>query len=323
MKEHLLNKIEGGDFLYKQMMINQLYSWELFLRKRELKEATIDRKLRNAIYFYVHMTNLRKNKIKATKDNLSKIAFEFVRDGYFSNENIDNEGSATYRRSIYSDIREAFNFIYEGHFKETNDVIKELTDEEKELLDDISKNKFFKIVVKQNNDNYYDIQSKLIEDLGIKVYFDENGKAYILSHELAELIGKSNKDVMKSLRTILDRLQERKFSPLYQSLDFTMVEDNYTYSINNGGSKKVVTYRIYKDLLINYILGLTGDKYFDFKVNYQSAFNYIEEEFNKQLKLNSQLKEDFLRMYNDIRKTNRELLINKVNKDLKKKKKGA
>lgn len=319
MKESLLTKIEGGDFLYKEMMRNQIYSWELILRKKELKENTIDRKLRNVIYFYVHMTNLRNNKIKINKDNLSKIAFEFVRDGYFSDENIDNEGSSSYRRSIYSDIKEAFNYIYEGHFKETNEVIKELTEDEKQLLDDISKNKFFKITVRQNNDNYYDIQTKLIEDLGIQVYFDEQYKPYVLSHELAELVGKNNKDVMKSLRKILDRFNERNFSPVGETLDFIMLEVSY---IDSKGESRP-SFRIYKDLLINYILGLNGDKYFDFKINYQIAFNYIEEEFNKQLKLNSQLKEDFLKMYNEIRKTNRELLINKVNKQLKNKKKGA
>lgn len=325
MKENLINKIEGGDFLYKQMMLNQLMSWELLLRKKELKEGTIDRKLRNAIYFYVHMTNLRSNKIKTTKDNISKIAFEFVRDGYFSNENFDNEGTCSYRKSIYTDIKDAFNYIYEGHFKNTEKVIKELTEEEKSLLDDISKNKFFKIALRQGNDNYYDIQSKLIEDLGIKVYFDQNGKPYIFSHELAELIGKNTSEFNRGIKNIIKSLKEHQcnFAPMSESTNFTMVESFYIDKRGNGAEVKTTTYRIYKDLLFMYLLGLTGSKIIEFKMKYIDAFNYIEEEFNKQLKLNSQLKEDFLRMYNDIRKTNRELLINKVNKQLKNKKKGA
>ncbi|EKS4345170.1 Rha family transcriptional regulator [Clostridium botulinum] len=299
----------------KEMISTQINSWELMLKKKGLKDKTIERKLNNLIYFYMHLTTLRKDKEKIKIDNISDIAFEYVRDGYFSEDNIDNEGCYGYRRNIYCNLREGFNFIYQGYFKNKIEVINDLTEEQKEVLEGVSKNKWFNVVgIKDDKET---IQTKIIEELGLKVYFDENNKPYVLSHETAELIGKKHKDVIKSIRLILDRFARAKKIALVENVDISMFEDNYTYNTNNGGTKDVITYRLSKDLVINYILGMSGDKYFDFKIKYQSAFNYIEQEYKKILEEHSTLKDSFLKMYNDIRKRNRDLLIKEHNKKAK------
>ncbi|APH20869.1 TPA: Rha family transcriptional regulator [Clostridium botulinum] len=301
----------------KEMISTQINSWELMLKKKGLKDKTIERKLNNLIYFYMHLTALRKDKERIKIDNISNIAFEYVRDGYFSEDNIDNEGCYGYRRNIYCNLREGFNFIYQGYFKNKIEVINDLIEEQKEVLEDVSKNKWFNVVgIKDDRET---IQTKIIEELGLKVYFDKENNPYVLSHETAELIGKKHKDVTKAIRLILDRFTRAKKIALVENVDISMIEDHYTYNTNNGGTKDVITYRLSKDLVINYILGMSGDKYFDFKIKYQSAFNYIEREYKKLLEEHSTLKDSFLKMYNNIRKRNRDLLIKEHNKKAKSK----
>lgn len=319
MKDNLVKDLQQNiNKNFHEMVLTQLNSWELTLRKRELKETTIDRKIRNVIGFYAHLNTVKAlEKVKV--DNISQIAFEYVRDGYFSEDNFDNEGTYGYRRNIYSNIREGMNYIYEDLNSNKKLVIDELTDEQKVILEDLSKNKFFKAMTTKDGYDYYSIQTKIIEDLGIKVYFDDSNKPYVYSHELAELIGKEAKIVMRDIRKILDKINEYKIVPVENKVDFTMVEGIY---VDTKGEKRP-TYKLYKDLLINYILGLNGEKYFEFKVKYQGAFNYIEEEFNRQLQENAKLKEEFLNMYNQIRKRNRDLLIGDHNKKCKENSKKA
>ena len=92
----------------------------------------------------------------------------------------------------------------------------------------------------------------------------------------------------------------------------TMFEDFYEVDKkvgNNIGKEKRVCYRLKKDLLFLYVLGLNGDKYFKFKVDYISAFNFIEEEYKELLIKHGELKDSFLKIYNKMRKQNRDLLI--------------
>lgn len=322
-KEKIKNII--GETQFTEMLMTQLYSWELVLKKKDLSQQTVDRKLKNIIDFMAHLNVIRLNdKKKYFKfDDVGKILFEYVRDGYFgSGENLDNEGTSPYRQSIYHNIAEGLNYIYEN-MNGDKQIIDNLKSEQKEVLNDISRNKWFKVCSVKNDESetFFDsMQVQLIEKLGIKVYFDEKNLPYVLSHELGELIGKNNKDVMKNIRLINDRLQKRNFSPLSESSNFTMIEDIYKSTVNNGAEKELPTYKIYKDLLLIYLLGLNGDKYFDFKAEYIDAFNYIEIQYNKILIENGKIKESFMNMYNDIRKRNRDLLINDYNKKAKKKK---
>ena len=302
------------------MVTTQLLSWELTLKQKGLSQATIDRKIRNIGLFYHYMTierlNSKDKKLKV--DRMSDLAFELVRDGYFSEDNIENEGTYGYRQNIYSNIRSGINYVYEDYFQDRTEVIKELTLEQKEILNDVSKNKWFKVngIHKTEESINENIQVRLIEQLGIKVYFDEFNKPYILTHELADIINKTNKDIMRAIRNLLKEINERNFAPVAKATDFNMFEDIY----KDSKGEERPTLRLHKDLLFMYILGLTGKQIVEFKMKYIDAFNYIEEEYNKLLIENAQLKESFLNMYNEVRKRNRDLLILDNNKKCAKKK---
>lgn len=322
-KEKIKNLI--GETQFKELLLTQLYSWELVLKKRELSQQTVDRKLKNIIDFMAHLNVIRLNdKKKLFKFNyLGKILFEYVRDGYFgSGENLDNSGTSSYRQSIYHNIAEGLNYIYEN-MNGDKQIIDNLTSEQKEVLNDISRNKWFKICSIKNDESetFYDsMQVQLIEKLGIKVYFDEKNLPYVLSHELAELINKRSSEVNRGLKNILDKIQECNFAPLSEASNFGMLEDIYISEVNNGAKKEIKTYRVYKDLLLMYLLGLTGKEIIEFKMKYIDAFNYIEIQYNKMLIENGKLKESFFNMYNEIRKRNRDLLINVHNKKVNKNK---
>ena len=309
-----------GESQFKEMIVTQLLSWELVLQKKKLTEKTIERKIKNILDFMVYLNNARlgdKNKrVKASEMNT--ICFEFVRDGFFSEDNIENCGIQSYRENIYYNIMTGINYIYENYFKDRELIINPLSDEQREILQEVSHNKWFKIGnIKENEkENFYDsLQVKLIEQLGIKVYFDDNNKPYVLSHELGQVIDKKNDRVLKDIRTLLDKIGLVKIDESSKYVDITMVEDFYI----NEQNKKQPTFRLHKDLLFMYILGLTGQSIIEFKMKYIGAFNYIEQEYNRLLIENSKLKESFYNMYNEIRKRNRDLLVVEHNKKAKKK----
>lgn len=296
------------DLQLKKVILKQIFNYEMVLRAKKLKQSTVDRKINDIQQFYIKLYIMRENKYHTTYYNISEILFKYIRDGNFSDDNLENCGTYGYRVSIYNNIKDGFNYIYEKLFKEKDCIVEDLNNEQKEILNEISKNKWFKCV--QSEDDTESIQIELIKQLGIKVYFDKNNKSYVLSHELAELIGKRHKDVMKALRVLTDKFVKAKNFALTKNLDISMVEDKYTYDTNNGGrTKTTLTYRLSKDLVIHYILGLTGEKYSKFKFHYQAAFNYIEKEHDKLLEENAELKRTFLKMYNDMRIENRNLLL--------------
>lgn len=319
MKTKFINELQ-----LKEMVTTQLNSWELVLKQKGLSQQTINRKISNVGEFYLHMTKERLNSRdkKLNVSRMNKLAFEFVRDGYFSEDNIENEGCYGYRQNIYSNIRQAMNYVYEDYFQDRVEIIRELTSEEKEILNDISKNKWFKIgglhkSEESLNDN---IQVQLIKQLGIKVYFDEDEKPYTYSHELAQIINKKTSETNRAIRNLLENIHQCNFAPMSDSTEFTVIEDTYDDIRGNGAIVKTTTYKLYKDLLFMYVLGLTGQSVIEFKMKYIDAFNYIEKEHNKLLIENGLLKESFLNMYNEVRKRNRDLLILDNNKKCSKKK---
>jgi phage regulator Rha-like protein len=295
------------DLQLKKVILKQIFNYEMVLRAKKLKQSTIDRKINDIQQFYIKLYIMRENKYHTTYYNISEILFKYIRDGNFSDDNLENCGTYGYRISIYNNIKDGFNYIYEKLFKEKDCIVEDLNNEQKEILNEISKNKWFKCV--QPEDDTESIQIELIKQLGIKVYFDKNNKPYVLSHELAELIGKRNVEVMNSLKLIFNRFTSVKNSTLVGNIDISMLRDKYITKINNGGSKENITYRLSKDLTIHYILGLTGTKYSRFKFEYQAAFNYIEKEHDRLLEENAELKRTFLKMYNDMRIENRNLLL--------------
>lgn len=311
------------DLEFNEMLCTQINSWELILQKKGLKEKTIDRKRKNLLDFFIHLNTIklgRKDRIKFTE--LNKIVFEYIRDGYFGvGENLDNEGTSPYRQNIFHNIAEGLNYIYEGMEKDI--IIKPLTEDQKEILNDISRNKWFRVcnIKEDEKENFYDsLQVQLIEKLGIKVYFNENNKPYVYSHELADVIDKKSDKLLRDIRGLVSKIGLANFGESSEYVDMTMVEDTYI----NSQNKTQPTYRLHKDLLLMYLLGLTGQDIIEFKIKYIQAFNYIEQKYNKLLIENGKLKESFYKMYNEIRIRNRELLItdkkDKINKKIANKK---
>jgi len=81
-----------GENHFKEMIITQLYSWELVLERKKLAEKTIERKIKNILDFYVYLDRSRlgdkKKRIRAI--DINKLCFEFVCDGMYNNDNIEN-----------------------------------------------------------------------------------------------------------------------------------------------------------------------------------------------------------------------------------------
>ena len=316
----MVNKKFINELQLKEMVTVQLNGWELLLKHKGRSQQTIDRKISNVGMFYMYLTRVRNNtkKRNISVNQMNDLAFDFICNGYFSDSNIENEGCYEYRLNIYNNIREAINYVYEDYFKDRKEIIKPLTEEQKEILKDISKNKWFKVngyerTEENLNEN---IQVKLLEELGIKVYFDADNKPYALSHELAELIRKEKSKVRRDMEELSNKIGLAKIGQSSEYLDITTVEDFYI----NSQNKQQPTLRLYKDILLLYVLGLTGKDIIEFKLKYIQAFNYIKEQHNKLLIENAELKKSFLNMYNEVRKRNRDLLIHEHNKKCNKKK---
>lgn len=313
-----MNKKFLDELRFKELIETQITSWELNLKHKGLCQSTIDRKVNNLVLFYCYLNKERLNsRTKNIKfEVVNNLAFDFVYQGFYNINNVDNEGSYEYRANIYHNVRDGINYIYEDSVKDKTEIIHKLTEEQKDALQDISKNKWFKVdgLFRSDESVNENIQVRLIQELGIKVYFDKENKPYVLSHELAELIGKESRNVSRDIKKIHQELGLLNFEHSSKSTDFTYVEDTYV----NSQNKKQPTLRLYKDLLFIYVLGLTGKSIVEFKAKYIDAFNYIEEEYKRLLEENARLKESFLNMYNQIRKRNRELLIVDHNKKCKK-----
>lgn len=320
--EKILNRIK--EFRQSDMILNQLQSYRNVLDKTDLANSTVLKKMGDLGEFIVHMDDTRLNTGKVRYDNIDDLLYNYVLNGYYTSDSI-NVGTIGYRRAVHKNIRDGLNYIYEGLVE--GDVVKKLSKEQIEVLDEISINKFFKGSTDRDVvDDNYTIQTKLIEDLGIKVYFDDNDKPYVLSHELSEVIGKENKIINRALKNLLENIEGCNFVPVEKSTNFTMVEGFYSVERKVGkniGVSNEVTYRISKDLLFMYLLGLTGKDIVIFKMKYIDAFNYIEEEHKRLMKRHMELKKAFLDMYNSMRKQNRDVLVNGYNNAIKMKHKAV
>jgi hypothetical protein len=132
----------------------------------------------------------------------------------------------------------------------------------------------------------------------------------VYSHELADNLKIENKHIREKINKLLDEFHSRNFDRELKCSLFKALEDIYT----NTRNQEQKTYKIYKDMLFLYLMDTTaqGSKRLDlieFKMKYIDAFNYIEQEYNKSLQKYIELKESFLKMYNYMRKQNRDILI--------------
>lgn len=306
MKKERIEKLLG-ESQFKEMITTQLISWELSLKRQELSDKTIDRKIKNILDFYTYLNTARlgdKNKrIKA--DEMNKLAYEFVRDGLFSEDNIENDGTRSYRENIYYNVMTGINYIYENYFRDRDTIINPLTNEQREVLEEISHNKFYRFAVEKESseDKYYEsIQLKILKELGVKLYFDENKNPFAYSHELAEVLHKDKNKLLRDIRELDKKINEShqaNFGQVERTVDFTMFKDTYEVERqvgNNKGKTNEITYRLYKNLLLMYILGLTGKEIVEFKMKYIKAFDYVENEIKRHIEEKAQLKKAFYDM---------------------------
>ena len=312
------NKLNIFSRKAQQLITNQLIQYNQEQLYKGNNQQTIDRKTEQFIDFMSYSYQIE----ELTKENVSQKLFSYVYNGSYGKVNIPiNTGTKQYRKSIYSNIREILNFI----FLSTNgkEIIPPLTQEQNDLLDDVNINNWFRVDDARTTHNMQDsIQVELIKQLGIKVYFDEDNKPYVLSHELAELLGKENHNIIKAIDKLLVNLdelknnallnlQEVKNNALLNYSNFSIKTDTYTVIVNNGAKKDFETYRIYKDSLLLYVLGLNGAKYVEFKIKYITAFNYIEQQYMNYMAERMKIKDGFYKIYNDLRAENAKLLLNK------------
>lgn len=286
-----------------KMLRRQLLSYILTLKSKKLASSTIKRKMTDIMEFLFYLDGFRESGNEVKWDNINDIAFTYVRDGYFTTENLD--GSYGYRRSIYTNIRQGMNYIYED--TQRDEIVKELNEEQKEVLEEISKNNWFRCSGNKNTEDVNNsIQTQLIEKLGLKVYFDKDNKPYVLSIDLAENIQTQAKHINEKLKILEQKSHGRHFD----HGNFIVAEETYI----NTRNQKQKTYRIYKDMLFLYLMDTTAqgskkNNLLQWKMDYISAFNFIEEEYNRILEKHARLKQSFLKMYNTIRKENRDLLL--------------
>lgn len=297
------NKLNIFSRKAQQLITNQLIQYNQEQLYKGNNQQTIDRKTEQFIDFMSYSYQIE----ELTKENVSQKLFSYVYNGSYGKVNIPiNTGTKQYRKSIYSNIREILNFI----FLSTNgkEIIPPLTQEQNDLLDDVNINNWFRVDDARNTYNMQDsIQVELIKQLGIKVYFDEDNKPYVLSHELAKLIGKNKDNVLRDIRKLNNKIGLIKNEETFKNDLFTMVEDVYIDSQN----KKQPTYRLYKNILLMYVLRLNGDKYIEFQAKYIQAFDYIEQQYMNYMAERMKIKDGFYKIYNDLRAENAKLLLNK------------
>lgn len=96
----------------------------------------------------------------------------------------------------------------------------------------------------------------------INLVTNENGKAMTTSLKIAEVFGKDHSKVLRSIREKLS---------LFNEANFGLVE----YTDNKGESRPM--YLLDRDFTTFLIMGFTGKKADQFKLDYISAFNQMEQ----------------------------------------------
>ena len=304
----MANKLDMFSQKDQKFIANQLIQYNQEQLYKGNQQETIDRKIDQFTDFLVYAYSVE----KLTKETVTPKLFNYVYNGSYGKVNVQsNTGTKQYRKSIYNNIREILNFIFLS--TDGREVVTPLTQEQNDLLDDVNINNWFRVDDSRTTNNMQDsIQVSLIKELGIKVYFDEDNQPYVLSHELAELIGKGNNKVMRDIRKILVSIDESKNGHIEEYSNFSIKTDTYKVKKkvkNNTGYEDIETYRIYKDLLLFYVLGLNGDKYVEFKMKYISAFNYIEQQYMDYIAERMKIKDGFYKIYNDLRAENAKLIL--------------
>ncbi len=96
-----------------------------------------------------------------------------------------------------------------------------------------------------------------------------DGAAVADTRDIAAFFNKSHKAVLVAVRTAVVRRPEllgRKIVPMFDAVE-----------IGNGASREVLAYRLDRDAFSLIVMGFTGERAFQWKVDYIEAFNRMEE----------------------------------------------
>ena len=108
-----------------------------------------------------------------------------------------------------------------------------------------------------------------------KLVFIENDQPVTTSLKVADTFDKPHKDVMKSVRKLLDEIDGGKISPV-------KMFDEASYVDKKGEQRPM--YYMNRDGFTLLAMGFTGKKALEFKIKYIDAFNRMEEKLNEILK---------------------------------------
>ncbi|TQR23056.1 Rha family transcriptional regulator [Campylobacter sp. MIT 97-5078] len=94
-----------------------------------------------------------------------------------------------------------------------------------------------------------------------------NDKVYINSLKLAEVFEKRHADLMRAIKALpQDNFRKRNFAFSF-----------YTRETGNGTIKKYPYYNLTRDAFALLVMGFTGEKAYQWKVEFIKAFNLMEE----------------------------------------------
>ena len=101
------------------------------------------------------------------------------------------------------------------------------------------------------------------------VYRKEN-QALTNSRLVAIKFGKRHSNVIRDIEELLSKLPENE-----RKLNFELLEEDV--EISNGGSKKLKFYAMAETGFTLLVMGFTGEKAIQFKLEYIAAFNKMKE----------------------------------------------
>lgn len=107
------------------------------------------------------------------------------------------------------------------------------------------------------------------------VYRKEN-QALTNSRLVAMKFGKRHSNVIRDIEELLVKLPENE-----RKLNFELLEEDV--EISNGGSKKLKFYAMTETGFTLLVMGFTGEKAIQFKLEYIAAFNKMKEIIKKSI----------------------------------------
>lgn len=305
----------------EKSLLIQLKTYELYLKDaRKLKDSTIETKIKHLVDFIHKVNTIKRDK----KFDYNKYLLDYIKNGKF-NDDLENIGSQKYRKDIHRNVMEGINFICEK--SKYDNLISPLSNKDKKEIEKFDNPKFSKMISERIQlDKIRNIEKEILKDIGIKLHIDEDGKGYVESYELSKILNKRHDDIKKAIEKIDDNynldLENNKCELIRNcnKLDYHLISKKKKAETSNGGFKEIDIYLISEDLTMDYILGQNrgNEKVRLARYKYQLAFKVMKEMIEQLLKERIELKNQISNFMNEIRKKNRDLMIE--NEKLKSKK---